>query len=249
MIRTRSGRGNRRDFLRSGAATLFALAASPLAARAQAPATAPLKIATIGAGRMGGSLGAQWVKAGHPVMFSSRHPEGLKDLVAGLGPLARAGTPAEAVAFADVVLLAVPYPAEKQIGQDYGRELATKILVLDVSNPSVPRDGEIGAWAREKGAALATMELIPGIHLVRGFNAINYMRVKELAASNPGHYGVPLAGEDAHAIAIASTLSREAGFEPVLVGGLAMGKYLIPGSPLAGDHTPEEIRQIVAGLK
>src|ERR1019366_4214880 len=149
---------NRRDFFRSvaGVTTLFALAASPLAVLAQTPSAASIKIGTVGAGHIGSSLGSLWVKAGHPVMFSSRHPEELKDLVAGLGPLAHAGTTAEAIAFADVVLLAVPYGAEKQIGQDYGRELAAKVLVLDASNPIPGRDGEIGTWAREKGAGRAS---------------------------------------------------------------------------------------------
>src|SRR5271169_2230039 len=54
-------------------------------------AAAPLKIATIGAGRMGGALGTAFAKAGHQVMFSARHPEELKDLVAAAGPNARAG--------------------------------------------------------------------------------------------------------------------------------------------------------------
>ena len=58
-----------------------------------------------------------------------------------------------------------------------------------------------------------------------------------------------MAGDDPKAIAVASALAREAGFEPVVIGGLAMGKYLIPGTPLAGEHTPDELRQIAAGLK
>src|SRR5580658_8107181 len=74
-------------------------------------ADAPLKIAMIGAGRMGGALGTAFVKAGHPVMFSARHPEELKDLVAAAGPNARAGTVKEAAAFGDVVALVVPYSA------------------------------------------------------------------------------------------------------------------------------------------
>jgi 8-hydroxy-5-deazaflavin:NADPH oxidoreductase len=174
----------------------------------------------------------------------------LKDFVAELGPLARAGTPAEAVAFGDVVVLVVPYPAEKQIGQEFGKELASKALVFDISNPIVPRDGEIGAWAREKGAALATMELMPGIHLVRGFNAINYKLLQENAKNGAEQrIGVPMAGEDPKAIAIASQLARDAGCEPVLVGGLAMGKYLIPGTPLTAERTPEGIRRVAATLK
>jgi hypothetical protein len=64
------------------------------------PATGtPLKIGIIGSGNLGGALGTLWVKSGHPVLFSSRHPEQLKGLVDGLGPLARAGTVGEALAF------------------------------------------------------------------------------------------------------------------------------------------------------
>ena len=83
----------RRDFMRiagSGLAVL-AVAARPHVVVAQT-AGSPLKIGMVGAGREGGALGALFVKAGHPVMFSSRHPEELKGLVAGLGPLAQAGT-------------------------------------------------------------------------------------------------------------------------------------------------------------
>src|SRR5689334_23848523 len=119
----------RRDFLSfaGSAAALLAFAASPFAAFAQtAPGGAPLKIATIGAGREGGALGTLFAKAGHPVMFSSRKPEELKDLVASAGPTARAGTVAEAVEFGDVVLLVVPYGAIEQIGKDHGKALATK---------------------------------------------------------------------------------------------------------------------------
>jgi predicted dinucleotide-binding enzyme len=182
-------------------------------------------------------------------MFSSRHPEELKDMVAGLGPLAHAGTPADAVAFADVILLAVPYTAIKPIGQEFGKQLAEKPLVLDASNPIVARDGDIATWAREKGAGLATLELIPGVHLVRAFNAVGYMKVREDASDTSKKIGMPMAGDDPAAIAIATKLVREAGFEPVLIGKLDMGKYLIPGTPLGGEHSPEEIRQIVAGLK
>jgi hypothetical protein len=236
---------HRRALLRTigGVSAMLALARTGVAQ------SAPLKIATIGAGHIGGTLGSLWVKAGHQVMFSSRHPEELKDMVAGLGPLAHAGTTAEAVAFGDVIFLAVPYSAIKQIGVDYGHELAAKVLVLDASNPIVARDGEVATWAREKGAGLATEELIPGAHLVRAFNAVGYLKVREDAADPNKKIGMPMAGDDPKAIAVAMTLVKEAGFEPVLIGPLAMGKYLIPGTPLGGEHTPDEIRQIVAGLK
>src|SRR5437764_2191086 len=118
---------SRRDILRlaGGAAALIAFAASPFAALAQTgPGGGPLKIATIGAGREGGALGTLFVKAGHPVMFSSRHPEQLKDMAAGLGPLAKAGPVGEAIAFGEVVLLVVPYSAVPEIGKEFGSALA-----------------------------------------------------------------------------------------------------------------------------
>src|SRR5438105_15753275 len=124
----------RRDVLRFAGSTaaLLAFAASPFAAFAQSQGGgAPLKIGTIGAGREGGALGTLFAKAGHPVMFSSRHPEQLNDLVASAGPLAKAGTVADAIGFADVVLLVVPYTAVEQIGKDHGKALAAKPLVLD----------------------------------------------------------------------------------------------------------------------
>jgi 8-hydroxy-5-deazaflavin:NADPH oxidoreductase len=243
--------------LAGSAAAIIALAAGPLAALAQtasAPAgagVAPLKIATIGAGREGGALGALFVKAGHPVMFSSRHPEELKDLVAGLGPLAKAGTVAEAVAFGEVVLLVVPYGAVAQIGKEYGAALAAKPLVIDVSNPIARRDGEdlVKLVNDEGGAGLATAKALPGAHIVRAFNAIGSGKLADLAHRPGEPVGVPIAGDDQNALALASRLIKEIGFEPVVVGGLAMGKYLVPGTPLAPVHTPEEIRQIAATLK
>ena len=93
----------RRNFLKLAAAGFgaLALAARPGDASAQSATGAPLKIGSVGAGRMGSALGALFVKAGHPVMFSSRHPENLKDLVQRLGPLAQAGTVEQAIASFD----------------------------------------------------------------------------------------------------------------------------------------------------
>jgi predicted dinucleotide-binding enzyme len=243
---------DRRDFLRMAAsnAALLAVGALPLVALAQPAGGAPLMIAMVGSGREGGALGTAFVKAGHQVMFSSRHPEQLKDLVDGLGPRAQAGTVEQAIAFGDVVAIVVPYTAMEQIGKDYGAALAKKALVLDVSNPIARRDGEeLVKWVEQQaGAGLATAKLIPGAHIVRAFNAINYKKLSEEAHRQGELVGVPIAGDDQNALAIASNLIREIGFEPVIVGGLSMGKYLVPGTPLGGEHTSAEIRQIAAGL-
>jgi 8-hydroxy-5-deazaflavin:NADPH oxidoreductase len=242
----------RRDFLRiagSGLAVL-AVAARPDLAMAQTPGS-PLKIGMVGAGREGGSLGTLLVKAGHPVMFSSRNPEGLKGLAAGLGPLAQAGTVEQAITFGDVVVIAIPYTAMEQIGKDYAGALAKKVLVIDVSNPIARRDGEdfVKRVNEQGGAGLVTTKLLPGAHIVRAFNAIGYGRLGEIAHRPGEPVGVPIAGDDPKAIAVAQSLIREMGFEPVVVGGLAMGRHLVPGTPLGGEHTPAEIRQIAGTLR
>jgi predicted dinucleotide-binding enzyme len=212
-------------------------------------AAAPLKIATIGAGRMGGALGSLFVKAGHPVMFSSRHPEELKSLVDGLGPLARAGTVADAVAFGNVVILLVPYSAMPDIAKEFGKQIAGKTLVMDVSNPIAGRDGDVGAQAREEGVGRYLAKLMPGARIVRAFNAIGADTLATTANHSGERTGVPMAGDDAGAINLASDLVREIGFDPVVIGALTMGRHLIPGTPIGGEHTAAELRKIAATLK
>ena len=240
---------SRRRLLGVAGATTLALIARPLAGHAQ-PAASPLRIGMIGSGREGGALGTLWVKAGHPVMFSSRHPEELHGLVAGLGPLAHGGTVTQAIGFGDVVVIVVPYTAMAEIGRDHAAALARKALVIDVSNPIARRDGAdlVKSVEAEGGAGLATAKLLPGAHIVRAFNAIGYKRLAADAHRAGGPVGVPIAGDDPNAVAIASTLIREIGYEPVLIGGLAKGRYLVPGSPLAGEHSPADLRRIAAGL-
>ncbi|MDH5223076.1 MAG: NADPH-dependent F420 reductase [Betaproteobacteria bacterium] len=228
----------RRGFLLvAGALALGA----PFAARA-----AKTKIGIIGSGRVGGAIGAAWVKAGHEVMFSSRNLEHDKALARQLGGGARAGTPREAAAFGEVVMVSVPYRALPDVGKEHGALLKGKV-VIDTCNPFPGRDGEIADWAREKGAGLASAELLPGARLVRAFNAIGAASMGA-AHQAPGRVGMPIASDDAKAAEIASRLIRDMGYEPVLIGGLAMGKYLMPGTALAGERTAEEIRRIAGTL-
>ena len=210
-----------------------------------------MKIATIGSGREGGGLGMLFAKLGHPVMFSSRHPEELKDMVAQAGPKARAGTTAEAVAFGDIIFLAVPYTAVEQIGRDFGTALAAKALVIDASNPTSGRDGKefFDGVMQQGGPGLVSLKLLKGAKIVRGFNAIGGGQLADLSKRPADQKaGVPIAGNDAKAIDLASRLIREAGLEPVLIGDLSRGKYLVPGTPLSGVHSPAELKQIAAGL-
>ena len=237
---------NRRGFLRASAATLV-LSTIPFAARAASAPAGKMKIGIVGSGRVGGTLGGIWANAGHSVMFSSLDLEHDRKLAAGMGANASAGTPREAAAFGDVLLISVPYHALPSVGKDLG-ELLKGRVVIDTCNPITGRDGDVGIWAQEKGAGLASAELLPGARIVRCFNAVGYSRLPEAAKREP-RFGMPIAGDDPKAIAIVSGLVRDIGYEPVLVGSLAMGRHLVPRQPLAGERTPEEIRKIVATLK
>jgi predicted dinucleotide-binding enzyme len=239
-------RPSRRRFLQIAgiASAILMLEGLPLTARAAN--AGKMKIGIVGSGRVGGGIGGVWVKAGHEVMFSSRHIEHDKALAAKLGANAHAGTPREAASFGEVVMISVPYGALPTVGKDLEPLIKGKI-VIDTCNPFVWRDGEIATWAREKGAGLASAELVPGARIVRAFNAIGAARMST-AHQDPGRIGMPIASDDAEAIVVASNLIRDIGYEPIVIGDLEMGKYLMPGTPLSGEHTPEEIRKIAATL-
>ena len=235
----------RREFLKAAAAAAV-VAMTEWPSGAVAAESRPLKIGMIGSGNVGSALGRVWAQAGHPVMFSSRHLEEDKRLAAEVGANARAGMPREAAEFGEVLVLAVPYGALPELSQELRDAIKGKV-VIDACNPFPRRDGEIAERAREKGAGLMSAELLPGARIVRAFNAVGADRMGEVH-KDPGRVGMPIAGDDEEAIEVASRLIREIGFEPMLVGGLAMGRYLMPGTPLAGERTPEEIRKIAATL-
>jgi predicted dinucleotide-binding enzyme len=210
------------------AATAALAASRP--ARAAEPAR-PLKVGIIGAGRIGGALAELWVKAGHEVLVSSRHPDKLQPLAASLGPKARVGTPRDAALFGDVVLVSVPYGALPQLGRDLAKELAGKI-VLDTGNPYPERDGDMALEARKKGTGIASREHLPGTRLVRAFNAINHKSLRSEAHRAGKPVAIPLAGDDGEALKMAERLVRDAGFEPVVVGSLDRARLFDVGTPV-----------------
>jgi 8-hydroxy-5-deazaflavin:NADPH oxidoreductase len=173
---------DRRTLLLAGALALASTAAPTLAQEAKTP------IAVIGGGNIGGTIGGLWVKAGHPVMFASRHPEDLKPLVEKLGPLAKAGTVEQALAFGDAVLIAVPYKAYPDLGKTYGASLKGKV-VLDAGNATKARDGDLATEAESEGIGAVSARYLPGARLVRAFNAANY----RLFAQNAHRGGAPMA--------------------------------------------------------
>jgi len=230
---------DRRRLLKTGAAAVAILAAPQLAA-AQGD---KMKIGVIGSGHIGGTIGGLWVKAGHPVLFSSRHPEELKPLVDGLGPLAKAGTVAEALDFAPVVLVAVPYKAIPDLAKEYGPKFVGKI-VIDPANAVARRDGdELLAETKEKGIGVTTESYLKGSHVVRAFNSMGYMNFAKEAHRSGDLMAIPMAGDDPKAVEVASQLVRDAGFDPVVVP-LGRAQEFAQGGPLYGQQlTAKELRE------
>jgi 8-hydroxy-5-deazaflavin:NADPH oxidoreductase len=220
--------------------------AEPQAPRA--PTAAPLKIGIIGTGHIGGTLATLWVGAGHEVLMSSRHPQELQALAHSLGPKAHVGTPAEAARFGEVVLLSVPYGALPQVGRDLKSELAGKI-VLDTGNPYPERDGPMAVEARRKGTGVASAEYLPGVRLVRAFNAINSGDLRSEAHRKGPPIAIPLAADDGQALQVAEQLVKDAGFAPVVVGPLSKAREFDVGTAVYTRLMTEPQLKAALGLK
>lgn len=226
---TNSQRITRRDFLQgAGTAAAILVAAPAFAFEPLGVSPQALRIGIIGSGQMGGAVGIKWAHAGHHVFFSSRNPDQLADLVAEAGPNAQSGLPEAAASFGEVVVIAVPYGALPQVGQDYGPLMQGKV-VIDLGNPREDRDGPVAADAIERGTGVASAGYLPGVRLVRALNAVSFREVQE-APRSPSRVGVPIAGDDREAVEIATRLVEDSGFEPVFVGGLARAREFDRGT-------------------
>ena len=181
-----------------------------------------MRLGIIGSGNMGGPIGRLWAEAGHQVLFSSRNPEELMDLVRIAAPRASAGYADAAASFGEVVLLAVPPSAIPQIGEDYSHLMQGKV-VIDLTNPRVNRDGPITNEWLEMGTGLAMAQYLPGVRLVKAFNTLPFLLFDDANRSGE-RIGVPIAGDDEEALAIVALLVRDAGFDPVIVGPLARAR-------------------------
>lgn len=226
-------------------AFLFAMTAAAVLPPAFAQAK-PMRIGIIGSGRIGSTFGGLWVKAGHEVMFSDRDAEQAKRAAEGVGPPARTGSVPEAVAFGDAILIAVPYGALPAIAQQVGAELKGKV-VIDPNNPVPSRDGELGAQAKEKGAAVSTAAILPGTRLVRAFNSWGYMTMAREANRPAPRMAIPVAADDPAALKLGMQLVADAGFDPVAAGSLAQSRAFDLGSSVSGKvMTADEMRKALS---
>ena len=176
-------------------------------------------------------------------MFASRHPEQLAPMVSELGPKAKAGTPEEAITFGDAVFIAVPYAALPQVGRDFSPLMQDKI-VIECGNPVPERDGPMANDAIAKGTGVASAEFLPGVRLVRAFNAVSFVAVNREAHRDGELMGIPIAGDDAEAVTVTARLIVDAGFDPVFVGGLERARDFDRGTNVyVKGMTANQIRE------
>ncbi len=203
------------------------------------------KIGIIGSGRIGGNLGILLARAGHDVLFSSRHPEGLGDLVRTAGQKACTGTVREAIAFGDVIVLSVPLKGIPELDAEAKHALKGKV-VIDTSNPYPERDGAIAEEARREsgGMGVFVARLLPGARIIRAFNTVYFEDLKKTVNRKGEKIGVPIAGDDPEGLEAAYELVTHAGLDPVIVGTLDKSKLFDVGTDVYATSDPaEKIRQ------
>ncbi|MDO8106370.1 NAD(P)-binding domain-containing protein [Isoptericola sp. b441] len=177
----------------------------------------------IGSGNIGSTVARLAVDAGHDVVMSnSRGPETLADLVAELGPHARAADARTAAAEGDVAVVTIPLKAYRDVPV---AELDGKV-VMDTMNYYPQRDGQIPELDEESTTTSELLqEHLPGSHVVKVFNNIAYPHLAGLArpSGSPERSALAIAGDDAQAKAAVTRLLDEIGYDAYDLGPLAEG--------------------------
>ena len=185
-----------------------------------------MNITLIGTGNIGSALGQLIANnTGHALTYGSREPN-QTDLSAEVQNNAQIAAPADAVAGADIVILATPFPALSQIATEIGgADALAGVIVVDVSNPLT--DDMMGLTVTGQDSAGETVaRTFPGARVVKAFNTVfadvmeAHQPDKNLSAT------VFVAGDDASAKATVITLAAELGFDALDAGPLQNSRYL-----------------------
>ncbi|MFO7904828.1 MAG: NADPH-dependent F420 reductase [Planctomycetota bacterium] len=185
-----------------------------------------MRIAVLGTGSVGGTLGCRWAAAGHEVFFGAEDPasDEAAEVVKRAGSSVKVGICAEAMAASNAALLAIPWAATREVLQQAGN-LDGKILI-DCINPTAP-----GLAGLELGFDTSAAERIAGwapkAHVVKAFNALS------AATMENGQFGDQQAsmfycGDHEEAKAVVKELSDQLGFHCVDCGPLKLARQLEP---------------------
>jgi predicted dinucleotide-binding enzyme/3-methyladenine DNA glycosylase Tag len=195
-----------------------------------------VRIAILGAGHVGSTLGRLWHAAGHDVTFAARDAARPQALAAELGERAHAASVADAVAGADVVLVAVPGPA-----------------VADVLQAAGPLDGRVmidaaNSFRQQQVTLRSLADAFPRARWVRAFNSLPASIMADDNHRDPP-WVVFLSGDE-EAKPVVAQLVRDAGFDPVDLGGIDDSRLLDPGSALwLNILTHDQAAALVARIK
>lgn len=186
-----------------------------------------MKIGVIGSGNIGANLGKLLSQAGHEVFYSySRSEDKLRQLAAEAGDESRWGTPTEAVAFAEVVILAPPYRVLDEVLEAAG-SMNGKIII-DAVNPFTDK-GPV--YADQGTAAEEIAAKLPGAKSVKAYNHIWYQHIAMRHHENPPLTAF-ISGDDAEAKTIVTKLVQDTGFHVWDLGTLATARWTEPHGAL-----------------
>ena len=194
-------------------------------------------IAIIGTGEVGSALGPEFAARGHEIVYGSRNPDrdSVRDLVVRTGEGASAVGQADAVAGADIVVLAVPWYAVEEVVANIG-DLSGKI-VIDPTNPRMVGDDGLRDFAVDPSNAEWIQRWAPQSRVVKAFNTMGWETMVD-PDSTGGPVTVPIVGDDPEAKAVVSGLIEGMGLEPVDLGPVRYahvveGMYLVWGNARA----------------
>ncbi|WP_254721954.1 NADPH-dependent F420 reductase [Kovacikia minuta] len=189
-----------------------------------------MKIGIIGAGNMGSGLGKIWAQNGHQLMFSYSHDRSkLEKIAQAIGPNASVGTPAEAVQFADVVVLAVPYGAVED-ALKAADSLDGKIL-FSIVNALLP-DMSGMAVGTTTSAAEEIAKLAPTARVVEALPVFAEVLNSELRRFGDQQATIFYTGDDEPAKQVVADLLREIDVELIDAGPLKNSRYVEPAMML-----------------
>jgi 8-hydroxy-5-deazaflavin:NADPH oxidoreductase len=187
-----------------------------------------MRIGILGSGLMGGKLGTVLARAGHEVIFSyARSKEKLKQLARAAGRNARAGMPAEAARDADALVLAVRWSQLADALHQAG-DLSGKVI-LSCALPMNADDTEL-VVAHTSSGLEELAKIIPKARIVAAFNSVPsevLFSVYE-ARRRAGRPSLVYCGDDRRAKALAASLIRDAGFDPVDAGAARIARTIEP---------------------